>query len=59
MAMPIINDDTLSWPPPMEKLQVHNARYFFRSVNGLKVAYNEESPDAGPAWEGDNAEEKA
>lgn len=55
MAMPILNDETMSWPPPDEKLQVFNARYFFRSVNGLKVAYNEESPDAGPAWEGNKS----
>jgi len=50
MALPIIYDDTISWPPLDKKLQVSNARYFFRSINGLKVAYNEESPDAESAW---------
>jgi hypothetical protein len=59
MAMPIINDDTRSWPPPDEKFQVHNARYFFRSVNGLKVAYNEESPDAVSSWESNRGNDAA
>jgi hypothetical protein len=44
-AVGIIYEDDKSWPAANPKLQVQHERYFFRSINGLKVAYNEDNPE--------------
>jgi hypothetical protein len=44
-ALPIMYDEGVDWPADDERLHVQSKRWWFRSINGLKVKCDMESPD--------------